>query len=246
MYRLNEFPGVRSLNRDQIKYLVVLAMTLNHAALVLLSPEHPLYEPFVDIGYVTAMTMCYFLVEGYYHTRSVRNYALRLFLTAVVSQPIYAYAFGYQQLNMFFTVLAGLAILYVGDHVQPPARMKLLSLSIILATAFCDWPFFFAAGAYFLNKYRGSRKKQACVFAVIGIFFALFNAMDYMNRPEMSFLSAVFHSLLSSLGIAAAALLVLVLYNGKTSARFPRFNKWFFYVYYPLHLGVLCLLRARM
>jgi len=244
MYSPDKCPGLPVLNRDQIKYIAVFAMTLNHLAQVLLTPEHPLYELFVDIGYVTAMTMCYFLVEGYHHTRSVGKYALRLLLTAVLAQPVYITAFGYRQLNMLFTVLAGLGILYIMEHVRPAPLMKLLVLSVVLMTSFCDWPLFFAAGVYYLEKYRGRKKAQACVFGGIGILFALVNAMSFLEQPGTSLLAALFRGLLSSLGIYAAAVLVLVMYSGKPSTRFPWFHKWFFYLYYPLHLAALCLLRA--
>ena len=53
------------LNRDQIKLLAVVTMTLNHFAHVFLTPGTVLCEVFQDIGYFTAMTMCFFLVEGY-------------------------------------------------------------------------------------------------------------------------------------------------------------------------------------
>ena len=51
--------------------------------------HHDRYEPvsythlMVDIGYFTAITMCYFLVEGYHYTRSVKNYALRLLVFGI-------------------------------------------------------------------------------------------------------------------------------------------------------------------
>ena len=66
------------LNRDQIKLLAVVTMTLNHFAHVFLTPGTVLCEVLQDIGYFTAMTMCFFLVEGYRYTRSRRDYARRL------------------------------------------------------------------------------------------------------------------------------------------------------------------------
>ena len=63
------------------------------------------------IGYFTAVTMCYFLVEGYGQTRSKRNYAARLLVFALLAQLPYQLAFpdygmaGFVQLNMLFTLL---------------------------------------------------------------------------------------------------------------------------------------------
>lgn len=56
-----EKPG---LTRDAIKYLAIFTMLLNHIANVLLPENTILWEVLVDIGYFTAITMCYFLVGG--------------------------------------------------------------------------------------------------------------------------------------------------------------------------------------
>lgn len=53
-----EKPG---LTRDAIKYLAIFTMLLNHIANVLLPENTILWEVLVDIGYFTAITMCYFL-----------------------------------------------------------------------------------------------------------------------------------------------------------------------------------------
>ena len=61
-----------------------------------------LYEIMIDIGYLTAVTMCYFLVEGYYYTRSKVAYMQRLLIVALISQIPYTLALGLKQLNMLF------------------------------------------------------------------------------------------------------------------------------------------------
>ena len=53
------------MNRDMIKMIAMVTMTLNHYAAVFLESGTILYELLTDIGYFTAITMCYFLVEGY-------------------------------------------------------------------------------------------------------------------------------------------------------------------------------------
>ena len=58
------------LNRDVIKYIATFTMVLNHIGVLFFSPGTLLRELMVDIGYFTAPVMCYFLVEGYYHTHS--------------------------------------------------------------------------------------------------------------------------------------------------------------------------------
>ena len=96
-----EKPG---LTRDAIKYLAIFTMLLNHIANVLLPENTILWEVFIDIGYFTAITMCYFLVEGFYYTHSRRKYGERLLIFAGISQVPYMMAFGNSQLNMIFTL----------------------------------------------------------------------------------------------------------------------------------------------
>ena len=55
----------QGLTRDTIKYIAIFTMLLNHIANVLLPENTILWEVFIDIGYFTAITMCYFLVEGF-------------------------------------------------------------------------------------------------------------------------------------------------------------------------------------
>ena len=156
-------PGWRVLNRDVIKYIAMTAMLLNHIANIFLVPGTLWYEVLVDIGYFTAITMCYFLVEGFRYTHSRKQYALRLFGFGVVSQVPFSMAFAqngileFQDFNMMFT----------------------------LFLCFC-----------------------------------------------------------SMAGIAASGFVILYLYNGQRAARGKKFSQWFFYLFYPVHLLVLGVIRV--
>ena len=55
----------RILNRDAIKYIAAFTMLLNHVALIWMRPESVVANIFENIGYFTAITTCYFLVEDF-------------------------------------------------------------------------------------------------------------------------------------------------------------------------------------
>ena len=137
--------GVFSMNRDAIKMLAMFTMLLNHIANALLPAGQPLTNLFLFIGYFTAVTMCYFLVEGYGHTRSKRNYAARLLVFAFLSQLPYQLAFpdygmaGFVQLNMLFTLLLCFLVLLVQEKVHDRVLRGVCIVLLICASLFCDW-----------------------------------------------------------------------------------------------------------
>ena len=77
--------GEGSMSRNAIKYLAMAAMFCNHFAYIFLKEGSTGQEVMVDIGYFTAITMCYFLVEGYHYTRSVKEKMLWLCVLVICS-----------------------------------------------------------------------------------------------------------------------------------------------------------------
>ena len=80
-------------DRGQIKLAAVVLMTLNHIAEIFLGRGSLLYNLLTGIGFFTAPVMCYFLVEGFRYTRNRKNYGLRLFVFALLSQFPFSLAF---------------------------------------------------------------------------------------------------------------------------------------------------------
>ena len=228
------------LNRDAIKYIAMFTMLLNHIAHIFLERGTPLYEIFEDIGFFTAPVMCFFLVEGYEYTQSKMKYGLRLLLFAVISQIPFQLAFGNSTWNMIYTLLCCFLILVVMEKVSNPLVCKGLLLLLILATVNGDWPVIAPVLTFLLANDWGDRRMMTRDFFLSYLLFVVLNVQSYMNgEPGDWTLYAVTHSLLSGLGILAAAVVALVLYNGERAKRGRVFSKWFFYVFYPGHLLLL-------
>ena len=119
------------MNRDQIKYVAMFTMLLNHIANVFLEPGTFLFEVMVDVGYFTAITMCYFLVEGYCYTRSKEKYGKRLLLFALISEIPFCLAFteegtiSFVSMNMLFTLFLCFLILYAMEKIPSGTRHTL-------------------------------------------------------------------------------------------------------------------------
>ncbi len=229
----------RVLNRDTIKYLAAFTMLLNHIAHVFLDPSSLLYEIFVDVGYFTAVTMCYFLVEGYQYTRSKRNYALRLLGAAVLSQFPFQTAFHSGSLNMMFTLLLCFLYLYSEEHLVSPAARTGAVLAVTLASMFCDWP---VMAVIFTILFSWAQKGRIPLARCYRISYLAFVLM-FFDSSYATFASSLLHSALSGMGILLSGVCIRYFYNGKRAVHGRTFSKWFFYLFYPLHLTLLILLR---
>lgn len=132
---------MRFMTRDAIKYLAIVAMTLDHIAYIFLEPQALLYRLFLCIGTFTGPVMIYFLIEGYFYTHDVRGYAKRLLLFALLSQLPFSLAMGGFFGNMLFTLLICLGVLYVHDHVADGRLQKILYALLFFVSLFTDWNF---------------------------------------------------------------------------------------------------------
>ena len=152
-----EKPG---LTRDAIKYLAIFTMLLNHIANVLLPENTILWEVFIDIGYFTAITMCYFLVEGFYYTHSKRKYGERLLIFAGISQVPYMIAFGNSQLNMIFTLFICFMILVVQERMMASKWRIPLLILLLLLSVYSDWAILAPVFTIWFHESWGNRKRM--------------------------------------------------------------------------------------
>ena len=236
---------MKVLNRDAIKYIAMLTMLLNHIAHIFLTPGTVLYEVFEDVGYFAAPVMCFFLVEGYAYTRSRMKYGRRLLIFAIVSQVPYELAFHYGNLNMIYTLLCCFLILVAMENIKKPMVRSVVCILLTLASAVGDWSLLAAIYTMLYYNSRGSAKKTAISYGIAYALFVPFQIQNYMYEVKGDWtLYAIGHGLLSGAGIIAAAVVVLVFYNGERAKRGRDFSKWFFYIFYPAHLMILYFIKA--
>ena len=251
------------MNRDQIKYVAMFTMLLNHIANIFLEPGTLLFEVMVDIGYFTAITMCYFLVEGYGYTHSKEKYGKRLLLFALISEIPFCLAFteegtiSFVSMNMLFTLFLCFLILYAMEKTTTLPRQTLCVWGLILASAYSDWALLAPIFTYWfascglrdeqgrmLPAGDGSPERKRLLWKVFGKAMLLFGLLNLVENMEQTTpIMAIIQSLGANAGILLAALCIIYLYNGKRAEKHRTFSKWFFYIFYPAHLLVLGLLR---
>lgn len=205
-----------SLNNYQIKLLAAISMLIDHIGAVFF----PGVAIFRIIGRFSFPMFIMLLVDGEKHTRSVGQYALRLLLLGLVSQPIYQRLFESDQWNILFLLLSGLLCLRLA-RAFPKWQLLIWVAGGAIAELLT-----FEYGAYGIGAIALIRHFQNSVIwwtGWIGLHFVFL-----LITPELAIsqLPAVF------------APLLLYIANHKRGAK----ARWF-YLFYPLHLLILWLIQ---
>ena len=235
-------------NRDVIKYFAMLTMLLNHISTIFMKSGSFLAELFLNLGYFTAITMCYFLVEGFQYTHSKKNYAIRLAIFALVSEIPYCLAFTnnglleFRELNMLFTLLICFGILMAVEKVSNKVIRATCILILILFSSVCDWAFLAPVFTLLFLWSKGSKSKTGWAFIISMLLFGGLNFAGDLGRFSMEI--NLIYALGSMMGIALAGIVIVIFYNGRRIEKGSVFFKWFFYWFYPVHLLLLGIIRV--
>ena len=235
---------MRKVDAFQLKLIAIIAMFINHLGHTFeLEWTHPLWQFFyLTIGFFTFPTMAYLLVEGFFYTRNRWKYAGRLAVFWLLSILPFQYVFHPNDSwinpvnNIMFTLLMGIILLMLSERFPQPSVQCLFVFLFVIVTIQSDWnglgiPIIFA-----FYKLRGQKNAIRDVLAIAAM------ALFLLSFPrEFQLWSSDMMVCLSSLGL----LLVIPLlqaYNGQRGYS-PKWVKWGFYAFYPLHLSILVLIR---
>lgn len=225
------------LNRNQLKYLVIVAMLIDHIAWGFVPLESVAGQVMHFIGRLTGPTMGYFLAEGYIHTRNKAKYGLRLGIFALISWvPFSLFEVSYwpsMHQSVIYTLFLGFLAMWVWDREKLSQTVKwLIIIGLIVLSLPGDWAIFDVAWPLALYIYRDNEQDRLRRYTVLCVTATLVFVIggDPWWRG------------LCNLGIMMVPLILRFCYNGERGSNHP-FHKWFFYVFYPLHLLVLFLIK---
>lgn len=228
-----------------LKLLAIIAMTVDHTALMFVPQENLLYYFMRMFGRLTAPIMAFFIAEGFQHTRSRKKYFLRLAFFGLISQPFYfAMIFGKMPdslLNlignwnvMVSLALALLCLIVLESRLPETPRLILVAVLISLGS-FADWSLMIPVWTVIFHIFRNDFRKKAILFAVACV--VLQTAIFAKSYDSFALFTFHYGTLL--------ALIPISFYNGKHgSVRHKKLSRWFFYVYYPAHMLVLLAIKA--
>ncbi len=225
----------RGFTSFDLKIVAIACMTFDHAAFVFID-VFPFWVVclMMAVGGATFPLMAFQLVEGYHHTSNLKRYCLRLGAFALVAQIPYG-LFLSANLNILFTLLIGLVVLYLDDRVQNRAAALGCLAAGCLLSIFCDWAVIGVALIYMFKKFPeqgGAHRATACAACLFsGLCTALPAVGDMVAMATLTQLPFALFGIVGSF----IAFEMIARYDGRRG----RPLKYFFYVYYPGHIAVL-------
>lgn len=234
----------RGLTANQIKWIAIGCMLIDHIAWAFVPFSSVAGQMMHIVGRVTAPTMCFFIAEGYAHTRSVPRYLLRLGLFALISQfPFTLFESGKflfidlnagnEMFSVIYTLCLSLLAVWTWDTVKKPVLRASLIAGLCLLSLPGDWMCFDILFSLIFWAYRGNFKQQMFWFT----FAAIAEELIFIYSAATAGASVV--SQLFQLGVLLC-LPILARYNGQRGG--GRNSKWTFYIFYPVHLLILGLI----
>lgn len=215
------------MNVFVLKLIALTSMIIDHYGAIF----HGDIMIYRIIGRLAFPIYAFLLVEGYFHTRNIRKYGLRLLLFAFISEVPFDYAFygglSFAHQNIFFTLFLGLIAIYILDKFKREQRLlKFILVLIIAFTAEVLRTDYGLIGImYIIGFYNGSKFSK-----LKGIFLSALILMYFnLNSRIQQF--------------SLASLPLIYLYNGKLGPK-NKFLQWSFYIAYPLHLFIFYILKG--
>lgn len=229
--------SVRALSGNALKLLAAAAMLVDHVGAILL----PQVLGLRLIGRLAFPIFAFMVAQGCKYTRSELRYFLSMFSLGVVCQLVYGATVTADRFNILLTFSASILLIFLLYRVKRALYNRLWGLAAASGLAFLVA----TAAVYYVNRWMVfDYGFWGCMTAVFASLFqqradapASWRAAD-KNILHVAML-AIPLLLLSTYWVqlcALAALPLLLCYSGKRGS-LPL--KYFFYLFYPLHLAVL-------
>ena len=235
-YGNNRFSKIRIFSGAQLKYIAFLSMLIDHANKALMYPlvtENGFLRYVSDVfdilGRVAFPIFMFFLVEGFFKTGNRFKYLLNLIAFGIISEIPFdlfqsAVLFQPNSNNVMFTLALALVMIWVIDELKVPKSYIIppvlwFPVSIIIVITVCLLSMIWGLD----YEYHG---------ILIAYFFYIFR-----NNPILSIIGgylSIFKTPWALLGFG-----LTLTYNGKRGKQ----NKILNYLFYPVHLLILGLLR---
>lgn len=237
---------MKTYNAYQLKLAMAGLMVLDHLDIIPGFIPNQLGLVFHMMTRCVAVFFAYMLVEGYLHTSNVKAYLLRLYGAAGIMalgntllNNFYQSKEIYMSNNIFMTLAVGLTLLVCLRNFAEHSRKQQI-VQVVLAGLLTILGALFTEGGsvvlpFILITYMG-RKSLVKRNIAYGILALLLLFLSY--QPYETIEVTVQMILYNADWLFILVLPILSLYNGQAGPR-TAFSRYFFYIFYPLHLWLL-------
>ena len=210
---------IKILSGSWLKTIAMIAMLLDHFAVIFVNENDILYWILRIIGRCSFVIFTILLIEGFNHTRNRLKYAIRLLVFAFLSEIPYNIAFSgncfyTEQQNVFFTLFLGILTIWSIDRMKNKEGKILKNILIIL---FC----------LLLSAFTNID------YGILGIL-AIISAYIFRKKHYWRFIFGIFIN--DSLILCSHGFLIAELYNGKRGFINKKWIQIIYYAIYPMHL----------
>lgn len=214
----------------------MLLMLCDHLQLTLL-PDLPILR---CVGRLAFPLFAFMAVEGYLHTRSLKNYLLRLLMLAVISEIpfdllVSGSVFDPMHQNVIWTVILGLCCIQAFENISADLKKMLSAVVIIasLAAAIIASVDYSSAGVLTLLAFYAFRGNTVRCRLMQLLSLAFINLV-LLGGIEFAF---------PYQALAVLSLPIIWLYDGSQGPH-NGFIKAANYLFYPAHILILALFSA--
>ena len=221
------------LNGAQLKYIAFLSMLIDHVNNGIVTPLLDgkgvllhISNIFLILGRIAFPIFIFFVVEGFFRTKSRQKYLINLILFGIIAEvPFDMFTskvfYNPNWNNMMFTLALCLVTVWIIDELKGKIKDKYLwyGISIVIVMAFGLLSMLLSL------DYDYHAIILAYVFYIFYDSPALGAVVGYIS---------IIKELYSFLGFA-----MTITYNGKRGKQY----KWFNYLFYPVHLLILGIIR---
>lgn len=240
--------------------LETTSMSLHVMAMLLMLCDHlwatvvPGNDWLTCLGRLAYPIFAFLLVEGYFHTRSLKKYALRLLVWALLSEIPFDLVMGSAVFyplhqNVLWTFLISLGLIHLNEKAKGAGKrwLRVLAAAGTVLLGFLlglltmvDYHY---AGIFTVLTFYFFRGRHWWCFLGQALLLAYINVEILAGYVyELHLLGGTFY--FERQALALLALIPIWLYRGKQGSHSRAFQ-YFCYGFYPMHLLVLGLIQMR-
>ena len=235
----------------ELKIIAVISMVIDHIGAGLIEvwlkmngdfyPNqdfvYSLYRLDIVLRYIGRLAFpiyCYLLVEGFVHTKNIRNYALRLLIIAIISEVPFDYLFAnsyfyWEHNNVLWELLLGLITLYIYSYINKKVYNIYIRYILWFIVLMCSMA---------LAHYTHLDYSEAGICCISAIYFSY--GLSRASRISGLATGILILTLLSStMEVSAFATLVPMYFYKGRRGKDGKVLKTMFYLVYPTHIILL-------